>query len=232
MAADPAAAMDRIYRRQRHIYDATRKYFLLGRDRLVDDLPVPAGGAVCEVGCGTARNLLRLARRRPDLQLCGLDASAAMLATAGRQVSRAGLERQIALRCGLAEELDAAVMFGRPQGFDAVVLSYALSMIPQWRQALVRALAAVAPGGSLVLVDFHTQARLPAWFRAGLRGWLARFAVEPRDGLADRLAALLPVGGELSIQPLYRDYALIARCRLPAQAAIVRGSQRAMSGTR
>ena len=28
-----AALMDRIYRRQRHVYDVTRKYYLLGRDR-------------------------------------------------------------------------------------------------------------------------------------------------------------------------------------------------------
>ena len=27
--------MDSVYRRQRHIYDVTRKYFLLGRDTLI-----------------------------------------------------------------------------------------------------------------------------------------------------------------------------------------------------
>ena len=32
--------MDGIYRYQRYIYDATRKYFLLGRDRLIEDLRV------------------------------------------------------------------------------------------------------------------------------------------------------------------------------------------------
>ena len=31
-----ADLMDRIYRRQRHVYDATRKYYLLGRDRLIE----------------------------------------------------------------------------------------------------------------------------------------------------------------------------------------------------
>ena len=35
--------MDRIYRRQRHVYDLTRKYYLLGRDRLIADLDVPRG---------------------------------------------------------------------------------------------------------------------------------------------------------------------------------------------
>ena len=30
--SDAALLMDRMYRRQRHIYDATRKFYLLGRD--------------------------------------------------------------------------------------------------------------------------------------------------------------------------------------------------------
>lgn len=35
---DAAALMDAIYRRQRHIYDASRKFYLLGRDGLIADL--------------------------------------------------------------------------------------------------------------------------------------------------------------------------------------------------
>src|SRR3954469_14623538 len=45
-----AALMDRIYRRQRHVYDFTRKYYLLGRDELVDRLGPPGGGRVLAVG--------------------------------------------------------------------------------------------------------------------------------------------------------------------------------------
>ena len=58
-----AAQMDAIYAGQRHIYDATRKYYLLGRDRLIADLAPPPGGRVVEVGCGTGRNLILAARR-------------------------------------------------------------------------------------------------------------------------------------------------------------------------
>ena len=56
--------MDRIYRRQRHVYDVTRKYYLLGRDALIDRLEPPVDGRVLEIGCGTARNLI--ARRSSD----------------------------------------------------------------------------------------------------------------------------------------------------------------------
>ena len=33
-----AALMDRVYRRQRYIYDLTRKYYLFGRDRMIREL--------------------------------------------------------------------------------------------------------------------------------------------------------------------------------------------------
>jgi S-adenosylmethionine-diacylgycerolhomoserine-N-methlytransferase len=74
--------MDRMYRHQRHIYDLTRKFYLLGRDRLIDTLELKPGSRVCEVGCGTARNLIALARRHGDVAFFGIDASATMLRTA------------------------------------------------------------------------------------------------------------------------------------------------------
>lgn len=48
-----AALMDRTYRHQRRIYDATRAYFLLGRDHLIAQLAPPEGGRVLEIACGT-----------------------------------------------------------------------------------------------------------------------------------------------------------------------------------
>jgi S-adenosylmethionine-diacylgycerolhomoserine-N-methlytransferase len=62
-SGSPAAdeLMDRVYRRQRHIYDLTRKYFLLGRDTLISRLQPPTGGSVIEIGCGTGRNLVAAA---------------------------------------------------------------------------------------------------------------------------------------------------------------------------
>ena len=77
-----AALMDRIYRRQRHVYDFTRKYYLLGRDELVDRLEPPVDGRVLEIGCGTARNLIAAAGRWPQAQLYGIDISGEMLNTA------------------------------------------------------------------------------------------------------------------------------------------------------
>ena len=70
--ARPRQHMDAIYRYQRYIYDATRKYYLLGRDRMLDELAPPPGGSVLEIGCGTGRNLICAARRYPRCALLRL----------------------------------------------------------------------------------------------------------------------------------------------------------------
>ena len=69
--SDHRAHMDGIYRYQRYVYDATRKYYLLGRDRMLDDLQPPADGSILEIGCGTGRNLVLAARRYPIARLYG-----------------------------------------------------------------------------------------------------------------------------------------------------------------
>ena len=94
-AGDAASLMDRMYRYQRHIYDASRKFYLLGRDRLIEELGPPEGGHVLEIGCGTGRNLVKAARAYPSIHCYGLDVSAEMLATAERSIARAGLSGRI-----------------------------------------------------------------------------------------------------------------------------------------
>jgi S-adenosylmethionine-diacylgycerolhomoserine-N-methlytransferase len=209
----PAAEvlMDQVYRRQRHIYDATRKYFLLGRDTLLARLSPPPEGTVLEIGCGTGRNLIAAARAYPDAQLFGLDVSTAMLSKARGNIRGAGLESRITLALGDATRFDAQALFGRA-AFDRAFFSYSLSMIPAWRDALCQAAATVDPdGGRLLVVDFGEQERLPNWFRRMLRAWLAKFHVMPRDELQPALATLAKsLGGQLTFRPLYRDYARFA----------------------
>jgi S-adenosylmethionine-diacylgycerolhomoserine-N-methlytransferase len=188
--------MDRIYRRQRHVYDLTRKFYLLGRDRLIDELAPPPGARVLEVGCGTARNLVQAARLWPEAAFYGVDLSHEMLATAHQTVGRARLERRIRLARADATSFEPALLFGVP-GFSRIFFSYSLSMIPAWQSALARAVHWLPAGGELHIVDFGNQERLPGWFRAGLRQWLAWFHVEPREGLEAELTALAGHSGRL-----------------------------------
>lgn len=206
----PSDLMDRIYRRQRHLYDSTRKYYLLGRDRLIEDLSPPTGGRVLEIGCGTARNLVAVARRYREVPLFGIDISSEMLATARQVVARQGLAPRIRLARADATRFDPAILFGVPS-FSRIFISYSLSMIPDWQAALAQALAWVAPGGELHIVDFGGQEQLPRWFRRGLRIWLAQFHVEPRDGLEAAFAGFDRSAGVLrTFERSYRGYAQYA----------------------
>jgi S-adenosylmethionine-diacylgycerolhomoserine-N-methlytransferase len=205
-AGDHRAHMDGIYRYQRYIYDATRKYYLLGRDRLLDDLTPPPGGTILEIGCGTGRNLVLAGRRYPEARLYGFDISSEMLKTARTSIARAGYSDRITVAEGDATAFDAMALFGRAQ-FDRVFISYSLSMIPPWRQALGPALAAVAPGGRLHVVDFGQEAGLPRWFKAAMFKWLAQFTVHPRADLEEALAAAAAeAGARLDFKRLYRGY--------------------------
>ena len=211
-AAAHAARMDAIYAGQRHIYDATRKYYLLGRDRLISDLAPPPGGTVVEVGCGTGRNLILAARRWPQARCFGFDISDAMLATARAKVAG----RAIRLDRGDATTWEPRALFGIDAA-DVVFMSYTLSMIPDWRAAIGVACDALAPGGALHIVDFGQQERLPAVFARALFAWLARFDVTPRAGLPaflNEIAAARGLG--LVFTPLYRGYAWRAVLRRPA----------------
>jgi S-adenosylmethionine-diacylgycerolhomoserine-N-methlytransferase len=206
-SASPAALMDRIYRRQRHIYDLTRKFYLLGRDDLVAGLDPPPGGNVLEIGCGTGRNLIRAARLFPAARLYGIDVSAEMLATADANIEFAGLGERISVARGDATSFDAGTLFGQ-ETFDRIFIAYALSMIPDWRTAMATALDRLSPHGRLSMVDFGQQEYLPAWFKSLLFAWLAQFHVSPRAELSRAIASLaLERGFAWQVRPLYRGYA-------------------------
>ncbi len=194
MGGDHTALMDKVYRRQRHIYDFTRKYYLLGRDRLVRELGAKPGERVVEIGCGTARNLIRIAQRYPGVQLYGLDASREMLQTADNSVRRSGLESRITLAHGVAEELTPA-SFGLGGPFDHAIFSYSLSMIPDWRAALRAAAAAVKPEGLIHIVDFGDFGGLWPPARRALRAWLKLFHVAPREELIAGIEKALGTSG-------------------------------------
>ena len=213
LPASHAELMDGVYRWQRHIYDLTRKYYLLGRDQMISELDVPAGGTVLELGCGTGRNIILAARRYPDARFFGLDISAEMLETAGAAIARDGLSGDVVLARGDATDFSAKALFGIER-FDRIFVSYSLSMIPGWEKTVAAALAALAPEGSLHVVDFGQQEGLPRWFRTLLRGWLRKFHVAPRESLREVLESeAARIGASLRFQRLYHGYTSLAVIR-------------------
>lgn len=210
-----AGAMDRMYRHQRHIYDVTRKYYLLGRDLLIDRLRPRPGDCVLEIGCGTGRNLIRAARQYPQAYFYGIDISNEMLATARESIARAGLSARVHVAQADATAFETEILFGRAL-FQRVFMSYTLSMIPRWRAVLERSTASLAASGEMLIVDFGGQEGLPSWIRSALRSWLGLFHVAPRAELELELTILADrKDATLAFERPYRGYAQYARLRMP-----------------
>jgi len=209
--ADITLRMQRMYRPQRLVYDLSRRYYLIGRDRLLDGIEAAPGGSVLDMGCGTGRNLVRLAGRLPEARLFGLDAARVMLEEAEAKTRRKRLGRRLEFAHGVAEELSPRRMFG-VDAFDHILFSYSLSMIDSPTLAVLKALAALRKGGRLHIVDFGDMADLPRPLQSGLAAWLRCFGVEHRPEVRRLLLELEARGeGRLEHQRLMGGYAELLR---------------------
>lgn len=214
MRDDAGLRMDQMYRFQRHIYDVTRKHYLLGRTTLINGLVPPEGGSVLEIGCGTGWNLIQVAKSYPKAALYGFDVSNVMLDTARTKISKAGFTDRVTLAVGDAVTFSGHDLFKRPT-FDRIFASYVLSMIPNWTAVMRMAAGHLAPGGSFHIVDFGSAQGMPAPVRVGLHAWLQNFDVTPRETLdieVDRLARterLTPFHTDLHRG--YAQYAVLSR---------------------
>ena len=132
-----------------------------------------AGGRVLELGCGTGRITLPLAKA--GAEIVGIDRSAPMLARAHRRVRRAGLAG-VGLVRGDIRFLPFPT---RARRFSAVIAPYGILQSLLRERDLKATLASVhevlEPGGTFGL---ELVADLPSWEeydrRVSLKGWLHR----------------------------------------------------------
>jgi len=188
--SDHRAFLNRYYGASRFIYDATRKYYLFGRDGALRDLAADrAWSTLVEVGLGTGRNLARLHRARPDARLGGLEASDAMIEHARAKCPWARIAQGFAEDAPLADVLGA-----RP---DRVLFSYCLSMVGDRAVALENARRAVSERGAVVVVDFADFAGWPQRAARAFRTYLETFRVKPlaSDDLRDAASVRRGPGG-------------------------------------
>jgi S-adenosylmethionine-diacylgycerolhomoserine-N-methlytransferase len=208
--------MDRVYRHQRHFYDATRKYYLLGRDPMIAGLNPPERGSILEIGCGTGRNLVLAGEAYPKTSLYGIDISNEMLATARKKIGSAGLGQRASLAYADAADFNPVTLFGRRQ-FDRIFISYAVSMIPQWQAVMREAVSHLTPGGALHVVDFGDLKDMPGLTRTALYKWLKWYHVAPRNDLFDVADAIaVETKTETEAHRLYRGFAWISVIRRKA----------------
>jgi S-adenosylmethionine-diacylgycerolhomoserine-N-methlytransferase len=165
--------LNRYYGWSRHIYDLTRKYYLIGREVALKDLLKEDWKVLVEIGPGTGRNLRKLHEGRPTARFGGIEASDQMLDHARTRCPWATVLH------GFAENSDYTNLLGaRP---DRILFSYCLSMVQDPVAALENARSSLAPGGEVLIVDFGDLNGIRQPVRGALQKWLKTFHVEPLD---------------------------------------------------
>lgn len=148
--------IERVYSQWGHhpwLYRAQDPLTFLGRHRAIrraaaEATGVSDGARVLEVGCGTGRNLRYLEERvGPSGKIVGLDYTDAMLDAARSLCRRRGWDN-VRLIQG-----DAAVLEVGEEPFDGVLSVLAMSVVPEYRRALVRCRDVLRPGGVLSVCD-------------------------------------------------------------------------------
>lgn len=174
-----AQRLEAFYGPQAQRYDQFRERLLHGRQTLIDRLPVGAGARLVELGAGTGRNLLFFGQRLSAFERFELvDLCPSLLALARQRTADMP-------NVGIVEA--DATCYQPSAPVDAVYLSYALTMIPRWQDAIENALAMLRPGGHLGVVDFYVSHpdRGPGAVRHGLftrwfwPSWFAHDGVRP-----------------------------------------------------
>lgn len=122
-----------------------------GRVRGITALGLRPGDRVLDVGCGTGLNFPLLREGvGPTGRVIGADASATMVRGADRQIASNG-RSNVEFRIGDAEDLNS--LFDVKPLFDAVLFTYALSVIEDWSTAYAQATRRLRDGGRLLVVD-------------------------------------------------------------------------------
>jgi len=166
----------RLFTRWAGIYDLRVRLFLRWRAAALKALRPRAGDTILDLACGTGLNAPYILEKiGPAGRLLGLDCTRAMLQRAQQKVARRRWAN-VALVEGDAENLPLA-----GASCDAVLCSYGMVIIPDYRRALAEAVRVLKPGGRLALLEPKRGSAIWAKAATPLVAFAGRFGAVDLD---------------------------------------------------
>ena len=140
---------------------------------------------MAELGAGTGKNIEYFGRELARFKRLDLvDLCPALLAIARRRAARRPNVKVI--------EADAS-RYRPAAALDAVLFSYSLSMMPDWRGVLDNALALLKRGGTIAVVDFTVSSTQSRFARRFWQAWFGHDGVRLAPEHLTTLRDLFPV---------------------------------------
>ena len=139
------------YKFQSKIYDMTRWTFLYGRNSIFRKIPLDknAKTQILDIGCGTGKNIIPLAKRFPNAVITGIDLSQDMLDIAAKKTSAFGDRVKLKKAAFGVDDLGTS--------FDLILCSYMLTMTADLYKGMIeQAHKDLKPDGLMAVVDFHS----------------------------------------------------------------------------
>jgi ubiquinone/menaquinone biosynthesis C-methylase UbiE len=163
-----------LYNKRAKNYDKLVNFvdFFEGREKFpryarmaVEQLGLRDDTTVVEIGCGTGYNFPFVQEKLgPKGKLIGVDLSENMLAQAKKRVQKEGWSNVELVHA------DAAV-FDFPGNLNGIFSSFAITLIPEYKDVVRRGAKALAPGGRFVILDLKIPGDWPRW-RTRLAVWM------------------------------------------------------------
>lgn len=200
-----------LYRKRARNYDWTANlYYLIGfrewayRRRAVAALRLRPGDTVVEMACGTGLNLplLRSAVGAQGL-VVGVDINDAMLARADARRRREGWTNVELVQSD-------AIEFDFPSDADGVISTFAITLVPEFDEIIRRGVAALAPGGRFVVLDFKGPAWPPPWLVKAFVSITEPFGVTLEMAARHPWESLERYAAEFGMEEIYFGFSYVA----------------------
>ena len=174
-----------LYRKRAENYDfSANLYYLIGvrenlyRTMAVNALDLKPGDTVLEIACGTGLNFSRLQKAVGATgKIIGIDMTDKMLDQARKRIAVTGWTNVELIKTDAAK-------YDFPRGFNGILSTFAITLIPEYDQIIKRGSDALDPGGRFAILDFKEPAGKPRWLTAVLVALTRPFGVSL--DLADR----------------------------------------------
>ncbi len=113
---------------------------------------VPDGAKILDVGCGGGQIAIEIARRLPDVEICGLDLSPEQVGRARQRAAGLGERVSFVVGSALGLEFD-------DESFDAVMSSASIKHWPDMAAGLAECVRVLKPGGLLFVAEVDRGCR-------------------------------------------------------------------------
>ena len=186
------------------IYDISRWPFLFKREEAIEALKLEPGMTVAEIGCGTGLNFSSILRRIGNNGiLIGLDYSQEMLTKSKKKIEKFKWQN-VRLLCEDAENYNLSIKF------NAILYSYSISMVSDWKSSVMSSINHLKEGGRLVILDFYDFQGLGKVCERGITWWLNKNHVSVKRNYEEFLSSVF-TNLELKIFKLGYNFMAIGR---------------------